>query len=482
MSSITSTSRTPITHSARKKVETDRVPLSTTLRLMIPKIGVGYLFAMLLSVYNRVMINELKIAATVVGAMYLLYNLMSILQVVNGRVADRRSLFGLRRTPFMFIGLMLSALVLVFLPSVATSFAAGNTVALLGMLVIMVLFGFGFAMNGDSHNTLIAELTEGKRNRSGVVSMVWVFTILSSIICAIVASIVLRSAEIRAGAVASCVTDACMQIKHTVALNTMPTLFLIGPVVALFGLLPLIGLEPRLTADQLKHAAQRPALNIRQAFTRIFTNSQARVFFFFILTAIFALFLQDDILEPAGADVFRMSASQTAQFQPVMGGMTILAMLVMGFVASRRPIAKRTIANWGAAICSVGFGLLAASALMHVVPLWFGAIAVLGAGMGVFNIGALSMMMDMTVPGETGSLMGAWGMAQALANGTAQFGGGLFRDTGLALTGSASFTYALIFMTSCVLCFVAINLMARVNVEKFRTMTREQLGLAIEAA
>ena len=482
MSSIAS--RPPFAGRARPAAtaKSEVFPLLSTLRLMIPKIGVGYLFALLLSVYNRVMISELKIAATVVGAMYLLYNLMSVLQVVNGRVADRRAIFGLRRTPFMFLGLMLSAITLVFLPSVATSFAAGNGAALIGMLVIMIVFGFGFAMNGDSHNTLIAELTEGKRNRSTVISVIWVFTILASIICAIVASIVLQSAEIKAGAPKNCVTDACLQIKHTVALNTMPTLFLIGPIVALVGLLPLIGLEPRLTTEQVKQAAQRPALNIRQAFTRIFTNPQARVFFFFIFIAIFALFLQDDILEPAGADVFKMSASQTAQFQPVMGGMTILAMLVMGFIASRKQIAKRTIANWGAVGCAVGFGLLAVAAVAHVVPLWFGAMAVLGAGMGVFNIGALSMMMDMTVPGEAGSLMGAWGMAQALATGTSQLGGGFLRDTGLALTGSAPLTYALIFITSCGLCFVAINLMAHVNVEKFRKMTREQLGLVIEAA
>jgi BCD family chlorophyll transporter-like MFS transporter len=460
----------------------DHYPIINTLRLMIPKIGVGYLFAMLLSVYNRVMINELKIAATLVGLMYLIYNLMSILQVVNGRYADRRAIFGLRRTPLMFIGLMLSAVALVFLPATATNFAGGNALAFAGMLAIMVLFGFGFAMNGDSHNTLIAEQTEGKKNRSGVISMVWVFTIFSTILCSISASIVLRNAEIAAGAPPGCTTDACRQIHHDVVLATMPKLFLAGPVIALIGLLPLIGLERRLTPEEVKTAKQRPPLHIKQAFTRIFTNSQARVFFFFIVTSIFALFLQDDILEPAGADVFKLSASQTAQFQPVMGSMTILAMLVMGFIASRKPIAKRTIANWGALMAATGFGLLAVSVVSHLLPLWFVSIAVLGAGMGVFNIGALSMMMDMTVPGETGSLMGAWGMAQALANGSSQFAGGFLRDTGLHLTGSAAITYSFIFLISTVLCVVAINLMARVNIEKFRKMTREQMGLAIEAA
>ena len=56
------------------------------------------------------------------------------------------------------------------------------------------------------------------------------------------------------------------------------------------------------------------------------------------------------------------------------------------------------------------------------------------------------MMMDMTVPGETGSLMGAWGMSQALANGMSQFVGGGIRDAGIALTGNYEASYASIFL------------------------------------
>jgi hypothetical protein len=73
-------------------------------------------------------------------------------------------------------------------------------------------------------------------------------------------------------------------------------------------------------------------------------------------------------------------------------------------------------------------------------------------------------------------------MAQALANGLSQFAGGGIRDVGIALTGNYEASYASIFCTSIVLCIVAVNLMARVDVQKFRRMTREQLGLTIEAA
>lgn len=468
--------------SAATASSADAVPFLTIARLMAPKLGVAYLFVMLLSVFNRVMVNELKIGATLVGLMYLTYNAMNILQVSAGRMADRRAWLGYRRTPLMIIGLLFSAASLLPLPHFALAYSRGDVAALAGMLACMVGFGIGFAMNGDSQNTLIAELTEGKRNRPGVVSAVWLFQLVAIVVSGIVTSILLQSAEIGAGAAKACVTDACRHIRSEVAIAMMPEFFAAGPIVCLIGLLPVLGLEKRLTAAQVAASRARPALNLRDAYTRIFRNEQTRVFFFFIVTAIFGLFLQDDILEPFGGDVFHLPASVTSQFQSIMGTATIVAMLVMGIVASRRPIAKRTIADIGAALSAVGFVLLAASSLAGQLPLLYAGIVVLGAGMGVFNIGALSMMMDMTIPGEAGSLMGAWGMAQALANGWSQFVGGAMRDGGIHLTGSAPTAYSLIFALSVVMCVVAINLMARVDVQRFRRMTSEQLGLTLGEA
>jgi MFS transporter, BCD family, chlorophyll transporter len=466
----------------RRSQSSDTLGALKVARLMLPKMGVAFLFVMLLSVFNRVMITELKIGATIVGIMYLGYNLMNVLQVSNGRLADRRAIFGLRRTPLMFIGLLFAALSLLPLPGFAYDFAAGNTLAFAGMLACMAGFGIGFAMNGDSHNTLIAELTEGKRNRPGVVSAVWLFQMVCIVASGIVTSIVLQAADNAAGAPKECVTAACSALRSQIAIDLMPKFFQAGPLVCLIGLLPLIGVERRLSRAEMQSVKARPALNIREAYARIFRNSQARIFFFFIISAIFGLFLQDDILEPFGADAFGMAVSETARFQSIMGSATILAMLVMGVVASRSSLTKRAIANLGALLAAMGFALLVASALMHMPPVFYVGIVTLGAGMGVFNIGALSMMMDMTVPGETGSLMGAWGMAQALANGAGQLVGGVLRDAGLALTGSAPIAYSVIFCVSIVMCFAAINLMAKVDIQKFKHMTREQMGLAIAEA
>lgn len=73
-------------------------------------------------------------------------------------------------------------------------------------------------------------------------------------------------------------------------------------------------------------------------------------------------------------------------------------------------------------------------------------------------------------------------MAQALANGVAQFAGGVMRDVGIQLTGSHVAAYNFVFLVAIVASFVAMNLMARVNVEQFRRLTREQMVVTMEAA
>lgn len=461
----------------------DKVSALSILRLTLPKLGVAFSFAMLLSVFNRVMIEELAIMPIIVGAMYLVYNIVNGFgQVTVGRISDRRPIFGLRRTPYLLAGLLLSSVALTPLPAAAT--AAGADSAFVPLLfVVMLVFGAGFAMAGDSHNALIAEMTAGRKNRSTVIAVVWFFQIFASIVVAIAVSIVLQVADQAAGAPRGCMTEACHLIRREVALQLMPGIFALGPIIAFIGWLPLIGLEPRLTRAQAQGVAPRPPLHLQQAYTRIFSNAQARIFFFFVFISIFALFVQDDILEPFGAKVFALPVSATTQFQPIMGGATLVAMLAMGFVAGARPISKRKITNIGAGISGAGLLTLGLSAIFHVLPLMYAGIAVLGLGMGVFNIGALSMMMDMTIPGETGSLMGAWGMAQAVATGLANFLGTFLLQAGLALTGdNAPLTYALIFGFSAVLCVTAIWLVLRVNVEQFQKMSREQIALTLEAA
>ncbi|MGQ9813812.1 MAG: PucC family protein, partial [Candidatus Roseilinea sp.] len=136
---------------ARSSAAQDKLSVLSIVRLTLPKLGVAFSFAMLLSVYNRVMIEELGILPIVVGVMYLLYNLINGFgQVTVGRVSDRRPIFGLRRTPYLLAGLLISSLALTGLPSVSVA-ASADPSLIFGLLVGMIVFGVGFALAGDSH-------------------------------------------------------------------------------------------------------------------------------------------------------------------------------------------------------------------------------------------------------------------------------------------------------------------------------------------
>ena len=63
--------------------------ISNTLRLALPKIGAGWMFALLTSNFNRVAIFDLGIAAVIITVMISMHNFLSPFQVVFGRMSDR---------------------------------------------------------------------------------------------------------------------------------------------------------------------------------------------------------------------------------------------------------------------------------------------------------------------------------------------------------------------------------------------------------
>src|SRR5512145_2381217 len=71
------------------------------------------------STLNRVMIKELAISATLVAILASLPYLFSPIQVAIGSFSDRHPLFGLRRTPYIVLGLLLTFLGVVVSPGVA---------------------------------------------------------------------------------------------------------------------------------------------------------------------------------------------------------------------------------------------------------------------------------------------------------------------------------------------------------------------------
>jgi MFS transporter, BCD family, chlorophyll transporter len=438
-----------------------------TLRLALPKIGVGWMFALLSSNFNRVTIVELGVTAVIITTMIGMHHFLSPFQVIVGRIADRHPVLGLRRTPYLLLGAVVSSLVFLALPTVAIGMSQGAGWAYPAGFALLLLFGVSIAAMGDCHHALIAEVTAPK-SRGGVIAVVWTFTILSTIIAAATIKTMMPAYD-----------PAAMQ-----ALYNLTPLVVIGAV-----LLGVLGMERRLDGPAMEAAIERsrkatpPGNPIGAALSLLQGNSQVRAFFGFVFLTILGIFLQDSVLEVFGAEQFGMSIAETTTFTQTWGGGVLLGMLLTGIVSSLLPIGKKSIALVGGLGTVAGLALLTACAMTGQRALLNPAILLMGLSTGLYNVGALSLMMEMTVEGATGLYMGLWGMAQAFGTAAASIGSGALHTTliesGLTTIGGG---YTLIFGVETLLMLLGITMLRSVDVAAFQSgVTREDLTRTMEA-
>ncbi|MBX0326165.1 BCD family MFS transporter [Oscillochloris sp. ZM17-4] len=441
-----------------------------TIRLSIMRIGAGWMFALLTFNFNRVSISDLGAIAVIVTSLIGLHHFISFFQVYWGRFSDRTPILGYRRTPYIMLSSLVASLVFLALPSVAIGLGARSITATLEAFVLIVIFGASMAMNGSASNAMVAEVTTQKE-RGAVIAVVWATIIISGIISAAVAGSIMPSYD-----------PAKMQQLY----NLTPIVVL---VTALIGV---VGMERRMSTAEVAElraespgAIESPLTSFRVAAGLVRDNVQVRAFFLFVLLAIMGIFLQDAILEPFGAEVFGMNQATTAHFQQAWGGGALLGMIGIGVLSSLLPISKKLIATIGGLGVAGGLVMIVASSLISRQSLIEPGLMLMGLGIGLFDVGALAMMMEMTVDGQTGLYMGLWGMAQGLGNGFANIASGALH-TGLIETGllSPTMAYATIFGFEALVMVAAVGILRGISVQEFKGLTSKDIGtvLAMDAA
>jgi BCD family chlorophyll transporter-like MFS transporter len=179
------------------------------------------------------------------------------------------------------------------------------------------------------------------------------------------------------------------------------------------------------------------------------------------------LFLQNAVLEPFGGDVLGLSIAQTTRFNAFQMVGVLAGMAVAGAWLSKRLGDKRTAAM-GLGLAGVSFVMLTLVS-MYALQGWVQvSVLVMGLGMGLFNVGGLAIMMGMSIEGQTGLFMGAWTLAQALANGTASLGGGFIHDLALSIVGSEAIAYGAVFAVEGAGMILALVLLQRLDLGDFR--------------
>lgn len=432
------------------------------VRLALPKLGVAYMAVLLAANFNRIAINELRIPALLIATLIGLHYFLSPFQVIFGWLSDRAPIFGLRRTPYLILGALLASAIFPALPRLLEAISSGSLAAIAGAFVLLLLYGIGLAAYGDCHHALMADVTP-ERQRGPVVMLAWLLMIVGFIGASILQQILMPVYD-----------PARMQLLY----NLAPPIVL-GSVV-----LGVLGLERR-GLPPPHRAASEEGSPLGAALQILRNSPQARAFLGFVFLAMLGLFLQDGLLEVFGAEVFGLEVGATTAFTRSWNVGALIGMLVMGLISGIWLISQRRAAGMGGLLTAAGLGLLAFCAYERTqVPLQ-AAILLMGLGAGVFNIGALTMMMSMTTAAERGIYMGLWGMAQAFGMGLAALLGGGAHTFFIERLGMAPATmYTGFFGVEALLMLAALSLLRNIRSDGLQGISRGDLTqtMAIEGA
>ena len=183
--------------------------------------------------------------------------------------------------------------------------------------------------------------------------------------------------------------------------------------------------------------------------------------------------MQDNILEPYGADVFGWEVAQTTRLTAYWGTATVVV-LIASFVIwrSRAPEELSGVTRTGLGIMALGMGILATSAVVAGSSLFLLGLVIFGAGFGLYTFGGLSLMAVMSPAPNSGAYLGLWTVAILVSKGLGTFAGGLLRDLVLTFGDSEILAYGLVFATSAVGLLLAAGILTTLDVVSFARDTR----------
>jgi MFS transporter, BCD family, chlorophyll transporter len=391
------------------------------------------------STLNRIMINEMALSATMVALLLTLPYLFSPIQLAIGSFADRHPILGRRRSPYIFVGLVLSALGIALSPVAVFTFETSFWSGLLLSTLAFGIWGMGFNFSTVSYFALASELTDEK-GRSQTISTMYVMMIISVIVTALLIG---RAIEVYS---ATAVTNAIWWVTG---------------VALTLGLVGLIGLE-----NQTVQTVPRRQPPMRQVVKAITDNRQARLFFSYMILLLAAILGQDVLLEPYGGEAFGLSVAQTTRLTSIYGLCFLITLATTSLIEKRTN--KRTVASIGSWGAVAAFLLIGGSGLIQTVAVFYLGVITLGLAIGFSTVANHSLMLDMTTAQNVGLFIGAWGMANALARLVGSVTGGAVLDTMSSLTGDRILAYIIVFGVKTIFLLISLYLLRRLSIRQFQ--------------
>jgi BCD family chlorophyll transporter-like MFS transporter len=110
-------------------------------------------------------------------------------------------------------------------------------------------------------------------------------------------------------------------------------------------------------------------------------------------------------------------------------------------------------------------------AVAQIRPLVTIGLIVMGVGLGIWTVGTLGMMMDMTRAWGAGIYLALWTVSETLARGVGVGIGGVIRDVTLSIANSLSVAYGTVFLLEAIGFAITLVILSRVNVVAFQQQT-----------
>jgi BCD family chlorophyll transporter-like MFS transporter len=421
--------------------------LRKRIQLGLIHVAVAMTLVPINSTLNRVMIKELAISATLVALLASLPYLFSPIQIAIGSYSDRHPILGLRRTPYILAGLILCVIGVVVSPQVAFLISENFGLGILAGIGAFGAWGMGFNLSSVSYLSLATELS-GEDGRGKTIATMWFMMIVSIIGTAIGIS----------------------RMVDPYTPEAMIRAFeIVGASALTLGLLGLLWLEPRSKTDAAK--AQSETYTIKQMTSAILDNPVAKTFFVYLLLLLAALLGQDVLLEPFAAESFNMTVTETTRITSLWGTFVLIAIIIAGVLEGR--VHKRIVAQAGNLGALAGFVIIVLSGFFQNLGTFYTGVTLLGVGTGLSTVANLSLMFDLTVAGDIGLYIGAWGFSNAMSRLTGSLLGGIVRDGVTQATGQALSGYLVVFGIEAAMLAAAAVILSRIDVSAFKKQAAE---------
>ena len=420
-------------------------------------------------VWNRIMISDLGLRATPISLLVSLRYFLAPLGVWAGRMSDQHRVLGFKRLFWIWLGrglMVLSTFGLGYATAqlVQDPLSSGLLIWLM-IIASMLAFSFGNALSGTTFLSLIYDrATDDQRGRA--VGIVWTFLLLGFTVGGILFSLLLPDRESATG-IAFSGRDVLMLFVTA------------GSIFLSLWFFSVLGEESRRPADTSTALdTDEIPTTIKEDLAQVWQTPAMRFFLFYLTLSMFFAFAQDPILEPFAGDVFDMSASTTNRFAAYWGSTSILGTIFFLWLSRKLPRFTNTVmAQLGVSVLFLTFLLFASSSIMTIEGLVTPGLLALGIGLGMWNVGTLGLMMDMSPAGRAGTFLGFWSMSVTLSRGGGITFGGIARDVGVWLSGgNMAIAYGIVFGCAAIGLAVALYSLSQVNVDQYKDQHDDALN------